>query len=196
MALRLTTSTAAATAARFPVPSAAPAAAVLALGALLTAPLATSSLGAQEAGFQGTYVHDAAAGDPMNEVVDEGVSLVRSWLKRQFARGRIRETNVPYEWIRIETDDEGARVVTDQWELVVPYEGGIEGWERAEGDFIDVTVERFGAGALLQRFQGEDGARTNVYRLSDDGRTLTMEVTITSDQLSGPLRYEQVYRRR
>ncbi len=165
------------------------AAVAVALSVLLPSPAS-----AQSNRFEGTYSHDPTAGDRMEEVVDEGVSLVRSWLKRQFARSRIRETNVPYEWIRIELDDEGTRVVTDQWDLVVPYEGGIQGWERADGDLVDVTATRLPDGSLRQRFQGEEGARTNVYRLSGDGRTLTMEVTVTSDQLREPLSYEQIYR--
>lgn len=151
-------------------------------------------LSAQDAGFEGTYHHDPSAGDEMEEVVDEGVSLVRSWLKRQFARGRITETNVPYEWLRIMPGEDSVRVTNDQWDLTVPHEGMLAGWERADDDFIDVTVEWLPDGALRQTFQGEEGARINVYRLSPDGRTLTMEVTITSDQLRGPLEYEQVYR--
>ncbi len=50
-------------------------------------------------------------------------------------------------------------------------------------------------GRLEQRFQAEDGRRVNLYSVSADGNTLTMNVTITSPRLPSPLTYKLVYNR-
>lgn len=159
-------------------------------GAFLTA----VPLSAQELPVSGTFVLDREASDDLEAVVDRGVELVKSWWKRPFARGRIEETNRPYEWTQVSPRDDAVAIDTDQWSLVIPWDGGIEDWERAEDDFVD--VEAAVENELLRVvFQGEEGSRTNVYRLTDGGQTLVMDVTITSDQLEEPLAYRLVYRR-
>lgn len=121
---------------------------------------------------------------------------MRAWLERQFARGRIRETNRPYDFIQIFPAPDSVTVHTEQWSLTVPRGGEVlEGWERAPDDLVDVTME-WRDGAWVQIFEASDGIRVNRYVLAPDGKTLTVGVTLTSDQLSGPLEYELVYRRR
>ena len=39
------------------------------------------------------------------------------------------------------------------------------------------------------RFENEGGGRLNVFTLSPDGRTLTIDVMLTSDRLPEPIRY-------
>jgi hypothetical protein len=48
---------------------------------------------------------------------------------------------------------------------------------------------------LAQEFKAEDGQRKNEYSVSADGRTLTLEVTVTSPRLAQPVRYRLVYDR-
>jgi hypothetical protein len=48
-------------------------------------------------------------------------------------------------------------------------------------------------GRLRQSFVAEDGRRDNHFTVSEDGRRLTLEVTVTSPRLSAPLRYRLNY---
>lgn len=163
---------------------------VLAAMALLFAP----ALAAQETPMAGTFVLDREAGDDLEGVVDQGVELMKSWWLRPFARGRLEEANRPYEWTRIASRDGAVAIATDRWSLEIPWDGGIEGWERVEGDVVDVTATVEGS-LLRVVFQGEEGTRTNVYRLADEGRALIIDVTVAGDRLIEPLGYQLVYRR-
>lgn len=169
-------------------------AALVAGALLLGGAAAPRSLAAQELPMAGTFVLDHDASDDLETVVDEGLELVDSWWRRPLARGRLEDTNRPYEWTRIGPAGDGVVIETDFWSLEIPWHGGIEGWERAEGDPVDVgaTVE----GRLLRvTFRGAEGRRTNVYRLAGDGETLIVDVTITSVELRDALTYRLVYRR-
>lgn len=163
---------------------------VLTAAALLLA----SPLTAQETPLAGTFVLDRDAGDDLEGVVEQGVELMKSWWLRPFARGRLEETNRPYQWTRIASRDGAVAIATDRWSLEIPWDGGIEDWERGEGDVVDVTATVEGS-LLRVVFQGEDGNRVNVYRLADEGRVLVIDVTVVSDRLSEPLGYQLVYRR-
>lgn len=171
----------------------------------LLAGLALLALGAAPAAAQddsplrGTYVRDEAASDPMKKIVDSGMSrlgrVYRVWPISGQARKRLEETNRLQAWVQIVP--QGSRVVveSDSYQLDTPRNGELPDWERAEGDFVDVTTRMQGS-RLEQRFVAEDGERVNVYTLSPDGNTLTLDVTVTSPKLDGPLTYRQVYRRR
>src|SRR5690606_11781320 len=142
---------------------------------------------------------DEAASDPMKKIVDDGMSrlgrVYRVWPISGQARRRLEETNRPHAWLQITPQGDQLVVESDQYRLVTPRDGELKGWERKEGDLVDVTTRLEGT-RLEQRFVAEDGERVNVYTLSPDGATLTLEVTVTSPKLDGPLTYRQVYRRR
>lgn len=166
----------------------------LPLAMLVTALMAVPPLAAQETPIAGSFVLDHQASDDLEAVVDEGVELLESWWWRPFARGRLEDRNRPYAWTRIVPRDGGVGLETDVWSLEIPWDGGVEDWERAKGDLVDVgaAVE----GRLLRVvFQGEEGRRTDVYRLADGGETLIVDVTITGERLREPLAYQLVYRR-
>lgn len=157
--------------------------------------------------FRGVFVRDAAAGDDMEAVIEASLPKIRSTLGRIFkgkARERLREVNRPYGWIRFAPQGSIVTVETDhwngqQWQLATPRNGSVEKWQRRTPDgkveTVKVTTDTRGA-TMTQRFEAEDGARTNVYALSPDGNTLTMDVTVTSEKLTGPITYKLVYRRR
>ena len=48
---------------------------------------------------------------------------------------------------------------------------------------------------LIERLSTAEGKRQNDYRLSDDGRTLTMTVTIRSPHLASEVRYKLTFAR-
>lgn len=177
------------------------------VGALLAVALLAGPLGAQtvpdttpsggeSAGepFGGTFLFLPSESPDMEDVVDRGVSLVKSWYKRPFARGRIAEVNQAYEWMQIFPSSSAVRVSTPAWSLDIPRQGSLA-WVRAPDDTVDVTIDWTGE-AWVHRLEADDGTRVNRYVLGPDGERLTLHVTITSDQLRGPLEYDLVYRRR
>lgn len=178
-----------------------------AAGAALLAILAAAAPArAQEPAFRGTFLRDTAAGDDMEQVIDQNLPKIKSVLGKLFrgaARARLREVNRPYGWIHFAPGPDGITTETDlwagEWKLTTPTTGKVKGWKRRTGDgkveLLDVATELVGR-TFTHRFQAEDGTRTNVYTLSPDGRTLTMDVTVVSARLTGPMTYRLVYRAR
>jgi hypothetical protein len=168
-------------------------------GAVFALLVVSTALHAQaEPEWRGTFRRDADASDSMKKIVDEGMSrlgkLYRVWPISTQAKHRLQDTNRPYESIEFRPESDSLTTVTEFYTLTTPRNGTLEHWERKKGDFIDVTTHVDGS-RLEQTFDAEDGKRVNVYTLSPDGSTLTLEVTVTSPKLSSPLTYRQVYRR-
>ncbi len=183
--------------------TAAGAGAALLAGALLASSAAAqrdssavrdASASAEAARIDGVFLLDSAAGEGVEEVIDRGVALL-PWYKRPFARGRLRETTSPAQWVSIEPGPGAVRIRTGLHDLTIPWQGGLADWEWKPGDHIAVTAAWDG-GDLIQDFHGSDGSRYNRYVLSEDGDTLELRVRIESDQLAEPLRYRLVYVRR
>jgi len=146
------------------------------------------------ASLDGTYTYDAAASDNLNQAIDAAVRDMNFAL-RPVARGRLRKTNQPYQRLRISQDAQQVSVVMDGRDAIVtPANGTVVDWTREDGEKLKVSTE-WKNGALEQTFMAEDGQRVNAYTVNDDGRTLTLRVTVTSPRLKQPLTYRLVYRR-
>jgi hypothetical protein len=73
----------------------------------------------------------------------------------------------------------------------------------ADGMFVDRTIlgenirvsTKWKGEKLERTFKGAEGQRVDTYSLSVDGKTLTMQVTVTSPRLSRPCEYELTYKR-
>ena len=170
------------------------------LAALLLAGFGAAPAAAQnDTPLLGSYVRDDAASDPMKKIVDSGMSklgrVYRVWPVSGQAKKRLQATNLPHSWLQISLQGDQLTVESDRYKLTTPRNGERQRWEREKGDFVDVTTQLQGS-RLEQRFAAEDGQRINVYSLSSDGRTLTLDVSVTSPKLDSPLTYRQVYRRR
>lgn len=169
------------------------------LTALVLVAAASTAADAQAPTLRGTFVHDVDASDSMDQIVDAGMSrlgrIYNVWPISSQAKSRLKETNLPYAWIQILPEGDMVTVNTDHWKLTLPKNGRMEDWEREPGDLIDVSTQ-MQSGRLEIAFDAEDGRRVNVYTLSNGGRTLTMDVTVTSPKLDSPLNYKQVYQRR
>ena len=50
-------------------------------------------------------------------------------------------------------------------------------------------------GKLVLRMRGENGTRTTTYLVSEDGRRLVLQIVLTGERLSSPLRYRVTYER-
>ncbi len=148
---------------------------------------------AQNAAMTGTFAYNASASDNVNTAIAQAVRRVNPVL-RSFATRRLRSTNEPYRTIAIAQSGGQISITTDGGSTTqTPASGTPVAWRRpGDGDRLQVSTAWSGA-TLRQTFQAEDGTRVNAFTLSPDGRTLTMNASVSSPRLPGGLTYRLVY---
>jgi hypothetical protein len=166
---------------------------IVPLALVILAGLAPFNASAQEA-LEGTYTFVADSSANIDAAIDTAVTDM-NFIKRPIARSRLKKTNPIYRRIVI------SRAPREIWvefrsgaPVVTPADGSAVKWTRDDGEVFDVSSSWEGS-TLTQRFKAEDGERVNVFRLNPDGRTLTLDVTVSSEQLPKPMTYSLVYRR-
>lgn len=148
--------------------------------------LAALSLAAQESAFNGTW--NQAKSDDIAAAINATVADM-NFIKRPIARGRLTKVNPAYRKVVIAVSDKETLVKFDEREAIhMPAGGAAAPWTREDGEKFMVAAQ-VGKDQLIQTFKSEDGERTNVFKVSPDGRTLTMSATIKSPQLPKPLAY-------
>jgi len=170
---------------------------------VLLAALIPAAAGAQvTTNLRGTWNLNRQASDNLDAAINRSVARMNI-IVRQIARPRLRSTNTMYPTLVVSQENSNVRVdMAGRPTLSTPYNGQPVLWQREtgrtcpeiKGDCVRVTstVEN---GHLRQIFQAEDGRRTNLYTVSGDGKTMTMDVTIESPKLPQPLNYKLVYNR-
>ncbi|MCX4241730.1 hypothetical protein [Paraliomyxa miuraensis] len=128
----------------------------------------------------------------IEQAVDEAIADM-SPLIRGIARTRLLEVNTVIETIdfslgsdTLRTSYIGGRIIES------PASGAAVRWVNQFGDTVNVS-QRWSDGKLVQRIFDGNGSRTNVYRFSEDGQSMTMSVTIKADRLPKPIRYRLRY---
>lgn len=166
---------------------------LLSLLGLSTAALVPAQ--AQNAALSGTFAYNASASDNVGSAVAQAVRRVTPVL-RSLASRRLRSTNEPYRTVSIAQSGGQITITTDgSTATQTPANGTAVAWRRpGDGDRLQVSTAWSGA-TLRQTFRAEDGQRVNAFTLSPDGRTLTMNVSVTSPRLPGGLAYRLVYTR-
>ena len=157
--------------------------------------LGSSTLAAaQESSLDGTYILDETDSDNINAAIETAVGRL-DFVRRDIARGRLEKLNPAYRKVAIASSPNEISVTVDnQPPLRTPATGAPVVWVGPDRATVNVSM-RLDGRRLVQTFASGDGRRVNDYVLSPDGRTLTMQVTETSRQLSQPITYKQVYRR-
>lgn len=149
----------------------------------------------QNAAIQGSFVFTARGSDDIEQVIRNGTAKM-NFIKRPIARSRLKKTNLPYQTIRIEETPAQVSVASDhRAPVVTPADGKTIRWRREDGELFDVNSV-WEEGRLKQTFVAEDGSRENLFSLSPDGQTLTMQVTIRSGKLPAPIVYRLNYMRK
>jgi len=148
---------------------------------------------AQSPSFDGTFVLAPARSDNVDEAINRSISRMNI-ATRQIARPRLRRTNQPYQRVTLQVGQQISIATDARRPIVTPRSGESIRWTREDGEVLDVST-RMDGNRIRQVFAAEDGRRENVYSLSPDGRTLTIEVTVTSGRLPAPLTYRLVYDR-
>lgn len=175
--------------------------AVLSCGVLLLCHAPAAAQKPPAANIDGTYVLDdpAAAPDTIKKAINVAVKGM-GWPAEGFARRRLEKSNLPpYRRIVILL---GVRVTdvsitTDaRAPIVTPPDGTPVEWTREDKEKFKVsTTVPVDAGPLKQTFQSEDGQRVNTYVVGSGGKTLNMEVVVSSPRLPRPVTYTLTYKR-
>lgn len=177
---------------------------ILPLLALLAAllPSAVAAQASAAATLRGNWSLDRQKSDNLEAAINRSISRL-NMVVRQIARPRLRNTNTAYPKITMSYDQNAVRVdMAGRPSVSSPANGQPVLWQREEGgtcremkgNCVRVSAEWEG-GNLKHTFQAEDGRRVNVYSVSPDGKTMTMNVTVTSPRLPQALTYKLVYNR-
>lgn len=146
--------------------------------------------------LQGTYTLDAAASDDVDKAINAAVKPLM-FLAKKPAKERLTKYNRPYQRVEIGSSGTEVSITTDQWaEIRTPDDGKTVAWTRpADAEKFSVSTVWEGA-KLKQTFTGEEGQRINIYNIEADGKTLIMQVEVTSKRLKNLLlKYQLVYKR-
>jgi len=160
---------------------------------LLLTLIVPAALAADEA-LAGHYRLDAKASDNVTAAIESQTASM-NFITRPVARGRLKKTNPAYDSVAIAFTAANISIALDQRKpIVFPANGTAVKWTREDGEKFDVSG-KVTNGVLTQTFVAEDGRRTNLYSLSSDGKTMTMNVKVESPRLPKPVTYKLVYHR-
>jgi hypothetical protein len=148
--------------------------------------LAALSLAAQEPSLSGTWTQTKA--DDIAAAINTTVADM-NFIKRPIARGRLAKLNSAYRKVMISVTDKEVLVKFDERDAIhMPPGGASAPWTREDGDKFMVAAQ-VSKDQLIQTFKNDEGERTNIFKLSPDGKALTMTATVKSPQLPKPLSY-------
>ena len=148
--------------------------------------LATLSLAAEESALSGTWVQ--ARADDEVAAVNTTVAEM-NFIKRPIARAKLVRLNPVYKKVVVAISDKETLVKFDDRDVIPMPPGGRPGpWTREDGDKFMVAAQ-VSKDQMIQTFKNDEGERTNIFKLSPDGKTLTMSATVKSPQLPRPLTY-------
>jgi hypothetical protein len=117
-----------------------------------------------------------------------------NFITQPIARGRLRGKNPVYSTLAFDFPTGQVAVTFDGRATIRSRDDGVPGsGTTLTGETVQV-LQRFNQGALVQLLVAGNGTRRNDFSVSADGHTLTMRVTVTSEQLPHPLHYTLTYR--
>lgn len=161
---------------------------------MLLAPTSVS-VKPQTPSLQGTYTLDAVASDDVDKAIDAAVKGIRGYFTRRAVDSGLRKVNVAYKQISISyTEAEVSIAIEQRQPLRTPVNGAPVDWTREDGEKVKVSTV-WESSNLKRTFTVKEGQRINTYIISADGKTLTMQVSVTGDYLQPPLTYKLVYQR-
>jgi hypothetical protein len=149
---------------------------------------------AQNANLQGSYTNESQAANSIEAAIDAAVAKM-NFIARPVARSRLKKTNTAHRRVTIASSAQEISIAFDGNAPVrMPADGQTAKWTRDDGEVFDVSA-RWADDQLVQTFKAPDGQRVNTFALSPDGRTLNIQVEITSPQLPAPVTYALTFER-
>lgn len=125
----------------------------------------------------------------------EGVVQEMLFIKRPIARGRLKDRNkVASAWVFTTAGGQIRSTAEGIMSWSSPENGGPADVKTSTGDDAKLTQKAVD-NKLIQIFKTKEGQRESIFTLGDDGQTLTMAVTLVSEQLPAPLKYTLTYKR-
>ena len=142
----------------------------------------------------GTFANPAQSEAAIDAAI-EAVVAKMSFFTRPFARAEVKAASPTFRRVRIESATDAITVTFDVGKPVrTPADGSAGQWTRDDGQIYEVQAH-FLEGRLLQSFKNPGGTRVNTFALSPDGRTLTIDVVLSSERLPEPVRYRLTFER-
>jgi hypothetical protein len=148
--------------------------------------LAGLALTAQESPLAGTW--NQVRADDLAAAIQATVADM-NFIKRPIARSRLTKLNPGYKKVVIAISDKEVLVKFDERDAIhMPASGQATPWTREDGDKFMVAAQ-VSRDQLIQTFRNDEGERTNLFKLSPDGKSLVMTATVKSPQLPKALTY-------
>lgn len=150
------------------------------------------SLAAQAQGLDGVW-HRTGMDDIHAAIL--ACTADMNFITRPIARYKLTNVNPAYQKITLSITPQQVSVkLDDRVPILMPGNGQEAPWTREDGEKFMVAAHPQG-NELVQTFRNDEGARTNVFKLSPDGKTLTLYVTVTSPRIPKPLTYTMTFGR-
>jgi hypothetical protein len=157
-----------------------------------------SSPDAKQSPLNGTYRHVGGESETraVEEAIDEAVAELNVFI-RGIARRRLREPNLPADWMKLDIGaDQAAVAQKGRPTIAAPLDEPPVEWKNPNnGNTLRVSYRAQSSRRLEQRLRGDRGLSVIRYELEDDGNTLSVVTTITADLLEQPLTFQTTYRR-
>ncbi len=145
----------------------------------------------------GSYTLDDAGATQTVEAAIETAVKELSMFSKGPVQSKLKETNLPPpKRLTISFTDAEVSIATDiAGEVRTSKDGVPLDWSKGKDKYKVSTI--WDACNLVRTYKGAEAERVNVYSLGDDGRILTMHVTVTREALVGrfKLDYKLIYRR-
>ncbi len=145
--------------------------------------------------FEGEYVF--AGGQKQRDGIDAAIETSMaavSPLVRNFGRKRLKETNPVPNKLSIKVNGDQVKISFDGDGHAAKLDGAPVKSKSRRGDNIKVSYRMRGA-RLSHLIDGVGGDRLNKFKLSDDGKRVTVKVQISSSQLPVPVEYRLTFKR-
>lgn len=151
---------------------------------------------AKASAFDGDYVFVGGQKerDGIDAAIEASVEALSPML-RNLGRERLRETNPVPKSISIDVEGDTAKIEFAQDGHAARLDGTPVKTKSAQGDRVKVS-HRIRGGRLVQFIDGSGGDRRNSFKLSNDGKRLTLNVEITSGHLPVPVEYRLTFKRK
>lgn len=149
---------------------------------------------AQQPTIGGIYTFDATASEDIKAAINSVTSKM-NFIVKGVARSRLTKTNPAYQRIVIAREGSEIVITLDTRKPIrMPADGSVIKWTREDGEKFDLKGE-WKDSQLIQTYVAEDGQRVNDFALGADGNTMTLSVTVSSEQLPKPMQYKLGYKR-
>ncbi len=148
-----------------------------------------------QGGLAGTWQY--AGGGDENARREAAIETATEELGRMIrgrARERLGQRTTPAPRLQIALDGDAVTLTGANGTLALTIGGPTVSVSGANGGGQARATRR--GGHLVVTLRGDNGVQTTTYRPSDDGTRLVLQVQMTGERLSTPLRYRLTYRRR